>query len=217
MRLLADQLLTAQEDERKRISGELHDELGHALLTLKLDLRSVEKQLLPGQQVLSGEIVSILGYIDEVIKNVRRLYSGLSPGDLEDLGLTAALRSLINEFGQHNQEITWSFDFDDIDGLFPLPFQTNIYRIFQEILTNIGKHAAPTHVSIVIRKSNKRILFEVEDNGRGFNYNKILNSSYSNSMGLIAMEERVRIMGGYFHIDSREDDGTKINFTVLIP
>ena len=152
LRLLADQLLTAQEDERKRISGELHDELGHALLTLKLDLRSIEKQLLPGQQAVAEEVKSILGYIDEVIKNVRRLYLGLSPGDLEDLGLTAALKSLIDEFSQHNQEITWSIDFDDIDGLFPLEFQTNIYRIFQEILTNIGKHAAPTHVSIVIRK-----------------------------------------------------------------
>jgi two-component system sensor histidine kinase UhpB len=216
LRLLADQLLTAQEGERKRISGELHDELGHALLTLKLDLRSIEKQLLPGQQALSAEIGSILGYIDEVIKNVRRLYSGLSPGDLEDLGLTAALKSLIDEFSQHNQEITWSIDFDDIDGLFPLAFQTNIYRIFQEILTNIGKHAAPTHVSIVIRKSNKRILFEVEDNGHGFNYNKILNGYYNKGMGLIVMEERVRIMGGSFNINSRENDGTKINFTILI-
>ena len=132
LRLLADQLLTVQEDERKRISGELHDELGHALLTLKLDLRSIEKQLLPGQQALSAEVVSILGYIDEVIKNVRRLYSGLSPGDLEDLGLTAALRSLINEFSQHNQEITWSIDFDDIDGLFPWRFKPIFIGFFKK-------------------------------------------------------------------------------------
>lgn len=216
LRLLADQLLTAQEDERKRISGELHDELGHALLTLKLDLRSIEKQLLPGQQALAEEVGSILGYIDEVIKNVRRLYLGLSPGDLEDLGLTAALKSLIDEFSQHNQGITWSIDLDNIDGLLSLAFETNIYRIFQEILTNIGKHAAPTHVSIVIRKTNKRILFEADDNGRGFNYDNILNGSYNNGVGLIVMEERVRIMGGSFNVNSQENQGTKITFTIQI-
>ena len=216
LRLLADQLLTAQEDERKRISGELHDELGHALLTLKLDLRSIEKQLLPGQQALSQEVESILGYIDTVIKNVRRLYSGLTPGDLEDLGLTAALKSLIDEFSQHNQEITWSIDLDDIDGLFVIEFQTNIYRILQEILTNIGKHAAPTHVLIVIRKSDKRILVNVEDSGKGFNYKNILNGAYNQGLGLIVMEERVRIMGGSFNLNSRENQGTKINFTIPI-
>ncbi|MDO9530693.1 MAG: response regulator [Deltaproteobacteria bacterium] len=216
LRLLADQLLTAQEDERKRISGELHDELGHALLTLKLDLRSIEKQLLPEQQAIAEEVESILGYIDAVIKNVRRLYLGLSPGDLEDLGLTAALKSLIDEFSQHNQKITWSIDFDGIDGLFPLEFQTNIYRIFQEILTNIGKHAAPTHISIVIQKTNKGVLFKVEDNGRGFNYNDLLDGSYNHGLGLIVMEERVRIMGGSFTVTSRENDGTKIFFTIQV-
>jgi signal transduction histidine kinase/CheY-like chemotaxis protein len=216
LRLLADQLLTAQEDERQRISGELHDELGHALLTLKLDLRSIEKQLLPEQQALAGEVESMLGYIDEVIKNVRRLYLGLSPGDLEDLGLTAALKSLIDEFSQHNQGMTWSIDLDDIDGLFPLAFQTNIYRIFQEILTNIGKHAAPTHVSIVIRKTHNKVLFEVDDNGRGFNYDNIVDGSYNQGMGLIVMEERVRIMGGSFNVSSQEKQGTKITFTIQI-
>ncbi len=216
LRLLADQLLTAQEDERKRISSELHDELGHALLTLKLDLRSIEKQLLPEQQALAEEVESVLGYIDEVIKNVRRLYLGLSPGDLEDLGLTAALKSLIDEFSHHNQEIAWSIDFDGIDGLFPLEFQTNIYRIFQEILTNIGKHAAPTHVSIVIRKAKKGVLFKVEDNGKGFNHPNILNGSYDQGLGLIVMEERVRIMGGSFNIISQENQGTNINFTIQV-
>ena len=216
LRLLAGQLLTAQEDERKRISGELHDELGHALLTLKLDLRSIEKQLLPGQQALSEEVESILKYVDTVIKNVRRLYLGLSPGDLEDLGVTAALMSLIDEFSQHHPEITWSIDLENIDGLFPLEFQTNIYRIFQETFTNIGKHAAPTRVSIVIRKTNKKILFEVNDNGPGFNYNQLLDASYEKGMGLIVMDERVRIMGGSFNVRSQENQGTKITFTIPV-
>ncbi len=216
LRLLATQLLTAQEDERKRISRGLHDELGHALLTLKLELRSIERQLLPEQQALSEEVESLLGYIDEVIDNVRRLYLGLSPGDLEDLGITAALESLINEFSQHHQEIEWSIDIDNIDSFFPIKFQTAIYRNFQEILTNIGKYAAASHISIIIKQGNKQIVFEVEDNGKGFNYKEFGNYSSKSGMGLFAMEERIRMLGGFFKIHSQENHGTKINFTVPI-
>jgi signal transduction histidine kinase len=216
LRSLATQLLTVQEDERKRISRGLHDELGHALLTLKLDLRAIEKQLLPKQRALSEEVESLLEYIDEVIDNVRRLYLGLSPGDLEDLGLTTALESLINEFSRHHREIEWSIDIDNIDALFPIKYQTAIYRIFQEILTNIGKYAAPTHVSVIIKIRQKRAVFEVEDNGKGFNYIDFVNNSSKGGMGLIAMEERIRMMDGFFKIWSQENRGTKINFTIPI-
>jgi signal transduction histidine kinase len=88
LRFLADQLLTAQENERKRLAAELHDELGHALLALKVHLSSIEKKLLPEQQDIKEEIRAQLEYIHEVIQDVRRLYHDLSPGDLEDLGLT---------------------------------------------------------------------------------------------------------------------------------
>jgi signal transduction histidine kinase/DNA-binding response OmpR family regulator len=216
LRLLATQLLNAQEDERKRISRELHDELGHALLTLKLNLRSVETELLPEQPGLSEEIGAILQYIDEVIKNVRRLYLGLSPGDLEDLGITTALNSLINEFSQYHPGITWSIDFENIDALLPLGFQTAIYRIFQEILTNIGKYAAPSHIAMTIRKRDKRVVFEVEDNGKGFDHEQFASYSAKKGMGLIAMEERVRMMGGSFTIWSQESRGTRITFVIPI-
>jgi two-component system sensor histidine kinase UhpB len=216
LHMLATRLLTAQEDERKRISQGLHDELGHALLTLKLDLRSIERQLLPEQQALSEEVESLLEYVDEVINNIRRLYLGLSPGDLEDLGLTTALESLINEFSQHHRDIEWSIYIDNIDALFPMKFQTAVYRIFQEILTNIGKYATPSRVSIIIKQKNKRVFFEVEDNGKGFNCKNFINFSSKSGMGLITMEERIRIMGGFFKIWSQENHGTKINFTIPI-
>ena len=98
LRYLADQLLTAQENERKRLASELHDELGHALLALKLHLSAVERKMLPEQEDLKKELRSQLDYINEVIQEVRRLYHDLSPGDVEDLGLTKALRALINDF-----------------------------------------------------------------------------------------------------------------------
>jgi PAS domain S-box-containing protein len=102
LRLLTTQLLTAQENERKRIAAELHDQLGHALIALKLHLSSIEKKMLPEQEELKEEIRSQLNYINEVIREVRRLYYDLSPGDVEDLGLTKALRMLINDFAGYS-------------------------------------------------------------------------------------------------------------------
>ena len=146
MRYLASQLLSAQEDERKRLSRELHDELGHALLTLKLQVGSVEEQLLPQQVTLKKEAEKILEFINATIEEVRRLYLDLSPGDLEDLGLTTALHSLVDDFSQLQKHIRWTIKLDNLDGLFALSTQTAIYRIVQEALTNIGKHAKPKKV-----------------------------------------------------------------------
>ena len=137
LRHLADQLLTAQENERKRLAAELHDELGHALLTLKLALSSIAKELLPGQESIAEEIKEQLAYITDVIGEVRRLYHDLSPGDVEDLGLTTALRTLIEDFAIHLPHINWKVDLPDLEGLFSQPVQTIISRLVQEALTNI--------------------------------------------------------------------------------
>ncbi len=215
LRHLASQLLRAQEDERKRISLELHDELGHALLALKLQLLSVEEQLLPRQVSLKNEIVKILGVIGTTIEGVRRLYLDLSPGDLEDLGLTTALHSLLDEFADLQNNIVWTIKLDNLDGLLPLSAQTAIYRVVQEALTNIGKHAKPKHVSLEIKREKQGISFTIEDDGIGFERNKIVGEK--KTVGLLAMEERVNILGGSFELRSQKDRGTRISFTIPIP
>ena len=215
LRHLASQLLRAQEDERKRISLELHDELGHALLTLKLQLLSVEEQLLPQQVSLKNEISKILGVIGTTIEGVRRLYLDLSPGDLEDLGLTTALHSLLDEFADLQKNIIWTIKLDNLDGLLPLSAQTAIYRVVQEALTNIGKHAKPKQVSLEIKREQQRISFIIEDDGIGFERDKIVREK--KTLGLLAMEERVNILGGSFELRSQEDQGTRISFTIPIP
>jgi PAS domain S-box-containing protein len=215
LRYLADQLLTAQENERKRLAAELHDELGHALLALKLHLSSIERKLPPEQESVKEEIRGQLEYIHEVIQDVRRLYHDLSPGDVEDLGLTKALRTLINDFAGHFPQIIWQVDLADLEGLFSLPVQTTIYRILQEALTNIGKHANPSAVTISATKENHQVQFIVQDNGAGFDVAQALGSrSSGRGVGLVAMEERLNMVGGSFEIQSRVHEGTRLSFTI---
>ena len=127
---------------------------------MKLDLGAMGKQLLPEQTDLSENVNELTGYVDEVLENVRRLYLNLTPGDLEDLGLTAALKNLCEEFGRHHEKISWSIHLDTIDGLFPLRVETAVYRIFQEILTNIGKHADPSEVAVTAQNREGRVCFK---------------------------------------------------------
>jgi two-component system sensor histidine kinase UhpB len=215
LRYLASQLLRAQEDERKRLSGELHDELGHALLTLKLHIESVQEQLLPQQVTLKSEVNKILGFVNDTIEEVRRLYLDLSPGDLEDLGLTTALHSLVDDFSQLQKHIKWTIKLDDLEGIFPLSTQTAIYRIVQEALTNIGKHAKPKHVLLGIKLEKSEVCFTIADDGIGFERHKV--AAEKKTLGLLAMEERVNILGGAFELWSQENRGTKISFTIPIP
>ena len=215
MRYLASQLLSAQEDERKRLSRELHDELGHALLALKLQVESVEEQLLPQQVTLKREVKKILEFINSTIEEVRRLYLDLSPGDLEDLGLATALHSLVDDFSQLQKHIRWTIELDNLGGLFALSTQTAIYRIVQEALTNIGKHAKPKNVFLRIKREKQEVSFTIEDDGIGFDRHKVVNEK--RTLGLLTMEERVKILGGTFELWSQENRGAKISFIIPIP
>ena len=187
---------------------------GHALLAMKLDLGAMGKQLLPEQIGLSENVNELTGYVDEVLENVRRLYLDLTPGDLEDLGLTAALKNLCEEFGRHHEKISWSIHLDNIDGLLPIRVETAVYRIFQEILTNIGKHADPSEVAVTAQNREGRVWFEIQDNGKGFDLESGWQSSPKAGMGLLAMEERIRMLGGSLQIWSRKSQGTIITFEI---
>ena len=213
LRLLTMQLLNAQEDERKRLAAELHDELGHALLTLKLHLSGVEQKLRPDQEDLKEKIAQMVEYLTDTVEEVRRLYYALSPGDLEDLGLTTALKNMVEDFQEFYPDIEWHMETADVDGLFPLPIQTIIYRIVQEALTNIGKHAYPKNVKIKIEKKDREAAFVIADDGRGFSMDDVLEDD-KRGMGLGAMAQRVSLAGGIFDVWSRENQGVRIVFTI---
>jgi signal transduction histidine kinase len=216
LRYLSSRLLTAQEEERRRMSRELHDELGQSLAVLKLQLRFIERNLQADQKALKEECERNLEYIDQVIEEVRRLSRDLTPSLLEDLGLSAALRWLIHNFTQ-NDHIQVSLDMREIDHLFPLQAQIIIYRIFQEILTNIGKHAQATQLSVIIKHENGVVSFSIEDNGMGFDMKEVSTRGiHEKGLGLTIMDERVQMLRGSMKMDSQEGQGTRVTFTVPV-
>ena len=214
LHFLSYQLLTAQEKERRRLSVELHDELGQALMVFKLKARSIQRALGTGQAKLKAECDEVIAYINEVTENVRRLSRDLSPSILEDLGLSAAIRWLVEASTKH-YNIKSSLDMTEVEGLFSHEGRITVYRIVQECLTNIAKHAHAAHVSIAISKQDGEVLFSVQDDGKGFDVKEVFGRDPTKKgLGLSAMYERVRILGGSLDIWSEKGTGTRITFKV---
>ncbi len=214
LRQLSSQILSAQETERRRISRELHDELGQSLTVMKLRLRSIEQELKKNQVKVSEDCEKSVEYLNQIMENVRRLSRELSPTILEDLGLTAALQWLINNFIANN-EMKMTMDIAQIDDLFAQDAQIRIYRIMQEALTNIAKHAQAKNMKVLIEKDKEGISILVEDDGKGFDPRKILTKvSAERGLGLAAMEERARMLGGSLDLWSQEGKGTQISLHI---
>ena len=215
LRSLSSQLIKAQEKERSRLSKELHDELGQALALLKHRVRHVQKALSEAHPSLSWDCEQTGHYIDQIIESVRRLSKELSPSILHDLGLSSALRWLIKNF-EKEYSFDTSFKIDDIDNLFSEEEQTNLYRISQEALTNIAKHAEASHVSFVVKKNRNSVSMVIEDDGKGLDLTDIrAGNSAERGLGLDTMEERARMLGAALEIEGRPGAGTRIALTVF--
>jgi signal transduction histidine kinase len=216
LRSLTLQLMTAQETERKRISMELHDDLGQSLTFLKLQLRDIENNLPPDLWELKQCSAELRSYLNEVIDKVRRISRDLSPSILVNLGLPAALTNLVEDFCRfHDCEL--AMELDNLKDVFAPEEEISIYRIFQEALNNIAKHAKADQISISAKSNDGYLRFQVEDNGRGFNVLDIDNGENGiKGMGLAAIRERVRMLGGNFKIWSQPGKGTKITCHIPI-
>jgi PAS domain S-box-containing protein len=214
LRSLSSELMKAHENERLRISKELHDELGQSLALLKHRVRSIQKKIPEDLAPLRNDCEEVNRYVDQIIDNIRRLSRDLSPSILEDLGLSSALQWLVENF-REQYSIPVSFDVDDIDGFFTQEAQRNLYRISQEALTNIGKHAEAGHVAFVVKKTEEDISFLIEDDGKGFKPGKVKGRHSSHKgLGLAVMEERAHMLRGSLVIKSRTGKGTRVLLTI---
>lgn len=210
LRELAAHLQTIREEEDTRIAREIHDELGQTLTGLKIDLKWLGKRISKKQQAAHDKLISMSNLIDTAIQTVRKVSTELRPGVLE-LGLTAAVDWQTREFqGRTGIQSTVSVDVqeDQLDE----QQSTNIFRIFQEILTNIIRHAHATKVSILLRMENSSFILEVGDNGIGINEEEI---RHTKSLGILGMRERALLLGGNLNIRGVAGKGTTV--TVKIP
>jgi PAS domain S-box-containing protein len=215
LRDLTSRLINAQEAERKRLAIELHDDLGQSLMVLKLQVRQIEKKVPGDQRQIREHCTQALNYINEVVENVRRLSRDLMPPVLQDLGLGVAVKLILENFCKlHELECSWQID--AIQGLLAAEQEVMIYRIFQESLTNISRHAHATRVTVAIRKIPGAIRFSIEDNGVGVDLQNFSGQNLLEAgLGLASIEERARMVNGSLEIWSQEGQGTRI--TLVVP
>jgi PAS domain S-box-containing protein len=216
LRTLTSQLLAAQETERRRIAVGLHDELGQALMIFKFQLSTLRDKLREEKCDLSIDCEDMLHYVSGLVDKVRQFSRDLNaPPVMEELGFCNSLKYLIEEFSKHYGIQQGQADIEEIDRDLSRDIQINIYRIFQEILTNIGRHAQATHIFIEIKKMDGYASFMVQDDGKGFDMERTLSSkTISPGIGIPAMHERVKILKGSMKIWSQEGSGTKIAFKI---
>jgi len=211
LRALAAHLQFVREEEWTRIAREIHDELGQSLTGLKMDLTWVANRLPGDQRVLAERTKSMFGLIDGTIQSVRKIASRLRPEILDQLGLTAAIGWHAGDFRKRTG-IRCKLSLPSETLLLDHERSTAAFRIFQELLTNVARHANATRIDVAMRVDSGVLVLTVEDNGKGIAEPAIYDSK---SLGLLGMRERVLPFGGAIEIAGIPDKGTKVR--VCIP
>ncbi|MFQ6103281.1 MAG: PAS domain S-box protein [Candidatus Glassbacteria bacterium] len=213
LRELAAHLQSAREEERTSIAREIHDELGQMLTALRMDLSWLEGKLSQDQKSQLEKIRSMSKLTDTTLKTVKRISSELRPGLLDDLGLAAAVEWQAEEFKKRTG-IKCSLIIEPQEFVLDGERSTTVFRIFQEALTNIVRHAEATEVKVYLRKKADRLLLEVTDNGKGIREHHIASPR---SFGLIGMRERCYFLGGDVTIRGQRGKGTTVEACIPLP
>ena len=215
LRALAAGMDTLREEERTHIAREVHDVLGQALTGLKMDVAWLDEKLVaqktPPDAALCHKTHSMMRLIDTTVQSVQRIASQLRPALLDDFGLEAAIEWQVQEFEERTAihcDCVSSLD----DLTLPPEQATAVFRIFQEALTNIARHAAASRVSILLEENAGYLVLEVQDNGRGM---EPLDMTNIKSLGILGMQERARLVGGAITINGDASKGTIV--TVRVP
>ena len=211
LRELSAHLESVREEERKRIAREIHDELGQTLTALRMDVSLARLGFGESNPQLMARLQSMKQLVDRTIKTARHVTSSLRPGAL-DLGIVAALEWLVEEFIEY-AGIPCELVLGDGDISLDEFTATAVFRIVQESLTNIARHAEATQVEIIVTRTDGHLCFEVSDNGKGFDPHAVASRK---SFGLVGIRERVAMMEGDFELDSEPQRGTRIRVCVPV-
>jgi PAS domain S-box-containing protein len=213
LRELTVRLIDSGEEEKRRCSRMLHDEVGQALTALRFELETLEKSLKPQGPCVRKSLEAIRGQIRFVSEGTRSLSKSLHPAMLDELGLVPTLNWYIDSFVR-TEGLEVEFDQAGFDEDLPIRVSLALYRVAQESLTNIVRHAEASRVTISLTKGYPYAIMEIEDNGQGISAAK--GKSKSKGLGLVSMRERVEHMGGVFHLRSSPGRGTRIRVEIPI-
>lgn len=211
LRALAGQLLTAQEADRRRISRDLHDDINQRLAMLSMELRRIETDPSSDPEPLRDEIRRVSDGLAAVSDDVRQMAYRFHPSILDDLGLLKAVRRLVNEFSDRTG-IQCSYVYKDPVGILPPDVTICIYRVVQECLSNISRHAQASQVEVELMCEDDVVSLSVRDDGVGFDTSH--GDQMSGHLGLLSMKERVRMAKGTLDVESAPMHGTQIRVDI---
>ncbi|HIQ05297.1 MAG TPA: HAMP domain-containing protein [Anaerolineae bacterium] len=208
-RELLEKLIRAQEEERRRIAWELHDETGQALTCLKFGLRSLEQSSSPAEA--GAHLQALRDLMSQIQQSLHDLAVELHPPALDELGLVAALQRYVTQYARHTG---LTVDFQTIgvseERLSP-QVEITAYRLIQEALTNIARHAHAEHVSVMLERQKGQLMVIVDDDGQGFDAQLLLErGTTQGQLGIHSMQERVALLGGVFTVESQSGQGTTV-------
>lgn len=208
---LLEKLISAHEDERRRIARELHDEAGQALTALILNLQVAEQseKPLPPQQ-----LARLRGIAEDTLAELRRMIYDLRPSILDDLGLAAAIRWYAKETIEP-QGVRVTMSISGLNERLPSYIETAVFRIVQEALTNVLKHARATHVTVEVAQHDSRVQMVIIDDGHGFDLSSV-STGREGGMGLLGMRERAGLLGGTLTVHSQPGAGTRLEVAIPV-
>jgi two-component system CheB/CheR fusion protein len=213
LRDLTAGLLTAQEEERRRISRELHDDLNQRLAMLTVELETLEKDPLQSAELIRSQLASLRTRSEGISDDMRRTAHQLHPSMVDHLGLSAALRSLCADFSKQ-EKMRVQYRQRNVNGDTPPDIALCLYRVAQEALRNVARHSGARRATVSLVLATNRILLSISDTGVGFD-REVTKSK--KGLGIISMEERVRLVVGVLTIRSRPGDGTRVVVEVPLP
>ncbi|MCI0661412.1 MAG: PAS domain-containing protein, partial [Acidobacteria bacterium] len=207
---LLRQIVTAQEDERRRIARDLHDQLGQQLTALRLNLETVREQAVNYKE-LSGHVERAQLIAKQLDTDVGFLSWELRPAALDDLGLEVTLANFVQEWSRHYGIFAQFHTTGLAESRLSPETETTLYRIAQEALNNVSKHAQATRIDVILERRNDHVVLIVEDNGKGYDLNmESIPVESRKRMGLVGMRERASLIGGTLEIESEPGKGTTI-------